>query len=552
MKMLILSALAVTCSLGAFAAKTKGVFVNSDTWNLWYLCEALKSEMATMDRDQLIAAINADVDAYARRGAVEAVFYNMNFQRSFYPTKVGTPIWKDCEIKTVGEGTNVVEKLFLRGKEVSKKHAAGFIRMIRRAKRMNELLPEFMELRYRRCHEKGVEMWHSMRMNDVHNTGIGEEDIPQHCDLWVNRKDLLRAWYRHFERTIREDNCLDYGQKEVYDYHLAMVREYLMDYVSDGLELDWGRSGPVFKPGFDEMNTPILTQFMRDVRKIADEAAKKWGHPMRIAVRIPNRVNDALGQGMDIATWAKEKLVDVIMPTSHHHSPEQQCEVALYRIIAPDVILAPCLDCTAGSGHSLFYGADPQHYDVGFASAWYQQGADTMYFYNHFSPYFIDYPEADVGLWLSADRDRAAKAARRHIYTSHDPNGEGKFEEACYPAQIWKNSSNGGIKINCGEQVAGRKAVVIFGLKKGTPFTATIRVNTEKCPPLAPSARPLPKLPKPEKTDYYQYEIPVGVLHDGWNVVEVFNLESRTLVASDFVWTEVDVDACPGSAGLGK
>ena len=79
-------------------------FVNSDAWNFW-----CNEKIATLNRDELKAAVEKDVDFYARPG-VEAVFYNMNFQRSFYPTKVGTPYWKDCAIGPDG-------KLTLRGSD---------------------------------------------------------------------------------------------------------------------------------------------------------------------------------------------------------------------------------------------------------------------------------------------------------------------------------------------------------------------------------------------------------------------------------------------------
>ncbi len=38
--------------------------------------------------------------------------------------------------------------------------------------KLHQEVPDFMQLRYRMCHEKGVEMWHSMRMNDIHHTPL--------------------------------------------------------------------------------------------------------------------------------------------------------------------------------------------------------------------------------------------------------------------------------------------------------------------------------------------------------------------------------------------
>lgn len=180
-----------------------GIFINVDAQTFWH-------NSGNMNREGVIR----DVDFYTKNGGVEAVFYNMNFQRAFFPSKVFTPIWKDCELDENGD-------LLLRGKKTDN----GFKPLVFNCKKLIECCPDFMKLRYDRCHENGAEMWHSMRMNDTHHTVIGQEHLPQHGDLWQERKDLLRAWYRHFWRQDWHDNAFDYGKREVYDYHLAFVRE---------------------------------------------------------------------------------------------------------------------------------------------------------------------------------------------------------------------------------------------------------------------------------------------------------------------------------------
>ena len=88
-----------------------GIFINSDAWNFWIA----KPEQMTAE------GIRADVDFYTAGGGVEAIFYNMNFQRSFYPTKVGTPYDKDLEVTE--DGT-----LLLRGNRSRRRTAQMSIR----------------------------------------------------------------------------------------------------------------------------------------------------------------------------------------------------------------------------------------------------------------------------------------------------------------------------------------------------------------------------------------------------------------------------------------
>ena len=346
----------------------KGVIVNSDAWQFWYKSPDKMTK----------AEVLADVDDFIRGGGVSAVFFNMNFQRTFFPTEVGTVIWKDVSYNEKGE-------MLLRGKPLTGLHGRDYKQLVENPKLLWKNVPDFMELRYKRCHEKGVEMWHSMRMNDVHYAMGWYENRPQHSDLWIDHgAELTRAWHRHLRMWNWIDNTFDYGQKKVREYHLGIIREYLMNWESDGIELDWLRAAPFLKPGFGEKDTPLITQFMRDVRKTADEAEKKWGHKIRIAARVPWNVEDAMMCGMDVAVWAREKLVDIIIPSPDGCSTCMQTQVALWRIIAPaPVILAPCIinQLTGAGGETM---NRTQETDNGFASAFYQMGADTIYFYNHF------------------------------------------------------------------------------------------------------------------------------------------------------------------------
>lgn len=512
------------------------VFINSDAWNFW-ICE----DLSAMDRPGIIAAMERDVDFYCQPG-VEAVFYNMNFQRSFFDTKVGTPYWKDCAIGADG-------KLTLRGKPVEsipgeESPEPMYRQMFLNSKNVHDKCPDLMKLRYAYCHEKGIEMWHSMRMNDVHHTPLHSEFRPQHCDLWLDRKEeLTRAWYRHTQRIVWSDNAFDYAIPEVYDYHVRMMKEYLLDWESDGIELDWLRSLPNFKPGFDEVNAPILTAFMRETRKTAKEAEKKWGHRIRIAVRVPGRIRESFTAGMDVAGWAREDLFDVLVPTCTSTSTEQDYDIALYKAIAGGRPVTPNIDCTIGSawGNYMSFTAET---DAGFISNFYQQGADGIYFYNHFPRQEKAHPFLRGSFALAGDRERAAAVARRHVVTRHEQVGEGLFPELAYPQWIWAMCANGGVRVNCGEKVKGRKARVVVGMT--CKIDIDLLVNTVKC---APSSAPLPAvLPKGRKdypVNFAQFDIPADVLHDGFNNVEIFNRDSRTVEAHEIVWMEVDVEAKP-------
>jgi hypothetical protein len=492
-----------------------GIFINSDAWNFWL---AKPDAMSA-------AGIRKDVDFYAERGGVEAVFYNMNFQRAVFDSKVFTPIWKDCEFDAAGD-------LLLRGKKTD----SSYRDLVVNPQLLRQNVPDFMQVRYDHCHARGIEMWHSMRMNDVHYTPMQTEHLPLHGDLWVERKDLIRAWYRHTWRGDWHDNAFDYGKQEVYDYHLALIREYLLDFESDGIELDWLRSIPVFRPGFDELNKGILTRFMRDTRKLADAAGEKWGHRIRIAVRVPYRPEDAIATGMDVFAWARERLVDIVIPGPNNTSSENDVPVDLWKMLLPqEVVLAPCIDCTlraSPGGPSLSMTAETDH---GFAATYYYGGADTLYFYNHFPRNRFDGVQELFG--YAGRRGEVERRARRHVVTHHDDMAEGKFSYPRFPPIIWKGCCNGSIRVNAGGATAGRSARVVVGAK--SPLEIDLLLNTSPCKPLS-DAVPMPPLAL-DGVHYLQFGVPGGTLHDGINAIELFN-RSRERDITDLVWAEIDID----------
>ncbi len=522
----------MTLAGGLGACMARGLFINSDAWNFFYA----GGDWRGLGRDALRREVEKDVDWYVGRGGVEAVFYNLNFQRCFWPTKVGTPYWKDLAIDASG-------RLTCRGEALADCDGEEeYRRMFLTAVPMWEKFPEFLRYRYEYCHGKGVEMWHSLRVDDCHHVQRGGEKRPQHGDLWLSRPDLRRAEYRSAWRRDWSDRALDYGSREVRDYHLGLVRELMEGYEADGLELDFMRHAPFFKPGYDEFNAPLLTDFVRDVRLVCDEAERKWGHRMRIAVRVPAYPSDAIGLGMDVHAWCAEKLVDVVIPSPAGLETVGDTQVALWRVVAPPpVVLAPCIDYVMQmrwDWRMLFNTPC----DLGFAASFYQQGADAVYAYNHYPRDRETHPDMPDFFAAAGDREKVAALPRRCVLTGAGPVGEGTYwRPRFYPWGIAPGASAGGVKINVGEKVAGRTARIVLG--DMVEIAAKMLVNGVECELLSREA-PLPS-PLPGKAGegfFLQWRIPRGLLHDGWNLAEIVNQSKEPIQDWQIVWLEIDVD----------
>ena len=73
---------------------------------------------------------------------------------------------------------------------------------------------------------------------------------------------------------------------------MRLVREQLKPSTSTALELDWMRFVFHFRPGHELEGGRIITEWMRRVRVLCDEAAKRLGTPVMLGVRVPAATRD--------------------------------------------------------------------------------------------------------------------------------------------------------------------------------------------------------------------------------------------------------------------
>jgi len=197
--------------------------------------------------------------------------------------------------------------------------------------------------------------------------------------------------------------CFDYRKPQVQEYVTSIIRELLMKYDVDGVNLDFGRWG--YRKAYDVASlVTVLEQIDRD-RKAA---ANKWGHPVLISARIDY---DSLSeQGMSkpvfltaLRTWAKAGLVDRIM-------------INVYDKLSPSLDLSHYVKAIEGTNTQLwgdlyqgtwFEDGSPAK-DFRIAQAWIEQGVSGGFFYYqrcrlieweqiNWRLRLIDFPELKVG-----------------------------------------------------------------------------------------------------------------------------------------------------------
>jgi len=280
-----------------------------------------------------------------------------------------------------------------------------------------------------RCRHHGISPWISLRMNDVHyNDNLNH---PFHSALW-RKPELLRQGHPGYFAC-----ALDYAHAEVRDHYRALIVETLQRYDLDGLELDFLREPYLFSAGKEQEGRRILTDWLRGIRALADDAAKRCGHAVKLGVRVPSCPDTALGLGLDAPTWAKEGLVDLVVAAPRWTTLEFAMPLDKWRQLLGDrVILAGGLEVLYRPNPSTPQRLVTREEAAGAAVAVLCGGADVVYLFNYFQHNTPKWsvPEYQRTLKSLSSLDALLKLPRRHAVTFRDVTIPGETYRSPLPA----------------------------------------------------------------------------------------------------------------------
>jgi hypothetical protein len=464
---------------------------------------------------------------------VKEILFNVNSQRTSYASKVWSTMWEGYDPNGPDDQPRLAGTPEDERPAVRKGIYNAFV--------LNQKGIDPFTVWIDRARELGHPAWLSMRMNDVHSVDNVNSYI--HSEFWKSHPEFQRVPHR---LEAWADRAFDYGHKEVRDYHMALIKEIFERYDFDGLELDWMRFGFHFRPGFEAEGCRLLIEFHREVRRIANEYAKRRKHPIRIGVRVPSRPQTARGMGLDAIAWAKLGLVDMIVITPFWATIEFDMPVELWKELmgeaAKNITLAAGLEINLRPTPKVW----PKYADrvsttaeavFGAAASLLDRGADRIYLFNYMdSVTTVDNPEDYPKILNNAGAIETATAhARRHIVTYPDTWAPGEPPAYPLPATCSKTST-AAFRIHVGPQPHSGVARVIVGLGENgniDPATLIVRVNSTLCPS---STAPLPTPIHPIARKSAGFEIPTGTLHAGFNLVEI---TSTLEEAQEIVWVEI-------------
>ena len=259
--------------------------------------------------------------SYVRRYAntqVRAIYFNMNAQFSYSPSEV---------IETVESRYHRKEVDGVPFDFPSTLHKGWYDQVIVKG---IDLWAVFTE-EARAC---GISPWLSFRPNDTHDNNVPGGGLRQ-CDYTYNaRKNKISRCY-HRPVTGHFDNCLDFNVSEVRERFLAYVKEQTERYDVDGIEIDFMREPFLFRPGYEDEGREHIFEMMSCVRAIANGAAKKYGHPVSVALRTFRDPEFDYYAGIDTPRLAREGLVNAVTVTCRWTTTDSDVPLGLWKNILP-------------------------------------------------------------------------------------------------------------------------------------------------------------------------------------------------------------------------
>jgi hypothetical protein len=392
--------------------KMPGILHNEDCTNFFYYQDFPAGKAGEI--------VDRYVDVLAGAG-VSSLMCNTNARRTNYRSEVWQVFWDGYD------PTGPDDQPFLAAIPPARRKT--YRKLVGNMLEVHQQGVDYPARIIQRCRHHGISPWISLRMNDVHENN--NLDHPFHSALW-RKPGLFRQGHPGYYAR-----ALDYAHAEVRDHYRALIVETLQRYNLDGLELDFMREPYLFSVGKEQEGRRILTDWLRGIRALANDAAKRRGHAVRLGVRVPSCPDTALGLGLDAPAWAKEGLVDLVVAAPRWATLEFAMPLGKWRELLGDrVTLAGGLDVNYCPGPGTPSRPVTREEATGAAVAVLSGGADVVYLFNYFQHGHPKWPipEYQRTLRTFASFDALLKLPRRHAVTFRDVTVPGETYRPPLPA----------------------------------------------------------------------------------------------------------------------
>ena len=460
------------------------------------------------------------VDSFVSTGVTDLLI-NVNTQRTIYRSDVWEAYWDGYD-PTKGD-----DQPFFAGRDTG---GIFGIQWYNNLLAFHEQGCDYPEHMIRCCRQNSLRPWISIRMNDSHHAP--DHDHPYHSTFW---REHPQWWVVPYRFTTWYDRGLDYGQQEVRDHYMTLIKEVCERYDMDGLELDFHRFVRYFRPGHEQEGTKLMNTFVAEVRRVVEAAEKRWGHEIELGVRVPNRPQTARGLGLDAIAWGKQGLIDMVIAGSDVASCDSDIPVELWHELLAGTSVPVAAGFDSGLRPDAYKRVPLTVEDArGLAVAALHRGADAIYLFNFFAEP-LEYWEPEVYKQFLSDagsREALRRKSRRHVVTLSYPFAEGEPRAAALPYTVTLTAESGeAVQVGWG----------VFRLYTGPrPMQGeSMQVRLEIGDGAKPDQLRLNGTPCPWQKgegQWHTYDVPAEAINEGYNVIEVGADEDLTIR-----WVEIAV-----------
>ncbi len=352
---------------------------------------------------------------------------------------------------------------------------------------------DYIERLIAACHQRRLRCFWNHRVSEVER-GLGGFRIGGGTEMEIlnpvkraHPDWVIRSWWWQGNWNLAAPGLRD--------YKLSLLDELLGRYDFDGLQLDFARHIPVLPPGRQWTQRDDVTQFVTMVRRLLLRRSAQRGHPILLAVRIPENLRGCRIDGFDVEQWVDRRLVDILTLGSR----TVNVDLAAFRDLTrkSPVRLQPTLDdwhATDG------YRNPPIEFFRGVFGNWLRQGAHSVGTFNWSSAS----PAAALAVGALAGPTSQGQAnlevgalstleSRAHFYVIERrggyPYAEGYFnrnDDALLPCLLANHGAPEELTLAVWEDISrpARLHLVFFALRpddtiavewNGTPLTPTLR-----------------------------------------------------------------------------
>lgn len=310
-----------------------------------------------------VAHLEAYVDQLAAGGHVTHIHFCPTGGRASFDSKTWEPIWRGLD-EYPPERT-----WFL------------YHRWATHAKMLHDKGIDPYAVWIRRCRERGISPWLAPRMNDVHDAAVSLTRFYRSTTFWRTHREY--RLYPTYDKPSWYHHQFNYAHEAVRDDAYAMLAELFERYDFDGLCLT---GNAWFPRETAEASAPVLTAFMRKVRRLADAWEKTRGHRIGLATQASGSPEDMRRRGFDVGLLAREGVFDTVICATRTNGLDVPVE-AWRKAFAgrPVKLVAGAYECMAFAKGEARFGYEAAMYR-GWADVMAARGADGFHFWN--LPYY--------------------------------------------------------------------------------------------------------------------------------------------------------------------